>query len=79
MKILLRTLWYGIPCWLCSFRGHDELLEFEPGRMFLRCASCGHTTQGWEVGVAQSAPHFNRATERVQRSAQRFAREHQAA
>ena len=34
---------------VCGFHGHDTLLQFEHGRMFLRCASCGHETPGWEL------------------------------
>ena len=36
---------------LCGLSGHDRLLHFDQGRMFLRCASCGHETPGWEVGI----------------------------
>jgi hypothetical protein len=34
---------------VCGLHGHDALLQFEQGRMFLRCVSCGHETPGWEV------------------------------
>jgi hypothetical protein len=34
---------------VCGLHGHDTLLQFEQGRMFLRCVSCGHETPGWEV------------------------------
>jgi len=34
---------------MCGLHGHDTLLQFEQGRMFLRCVSCGHETPGWEV------------------------------
>jgi len=34
---------------VCGLHGHDTLLQFEHGRMFLRCVSCGHQTPGWEV------------------------------
>jgi len=34
---------------VCGLHGHDTLLQFEHGRMFLRCVSCGHETPGWEV------------------------------
>ncbi len=33
----------------CGMHGHDSLLQFERDRMFLRCASCGHETPGWEI------------------------------
>lgn len=34
---------------LCGLHGHDNLLQFERDRMFLRCVSCGHETPGWEL------------------------------
>lgn len=36
----------------CGLHGHDTLLQFEQDRMFLRCASCGHETPGWELNEA---------------------------
>ncbi|MPZ17245.1 MAG: hypothetical protein GEV06_04950 [Luteitalea sp.] len=33
--------------WLCGIQGHDALLHFEPNRVTLRCAACGHTSPGW--------------------------------
>lgn len=35
--------------WLCGLHGHDALLSYERGRIFLRCTSCGHETPGWEI------------------------------
>jgi hypothetical protein len=37
---------------VCGLHGHDSLLQFEQDRMFLRCASCGHETPGWELNEA---------------------------
>src|SRR6266540_6430952 len=34
---------------VCALHGHDTLLQFEQGRLFLRCVSCGHETPGWEL------------------------------
>ena len=34
---------------VCGLHGHDSLLQFDHGRMFLRCVSCGHETPGWET------------------------------
>ena len=34
---------------LCGMHGHDNLLQFERDRLFLRCVSCGHETPGWEL------------------------------
>lgn len=42
----------------CGLRGHDTLLQFEDARMFLRCASCGHESPGWELNAA--APTLTR-------------------
>ena len=33
----------------CGLGGHDMLLRFEPGRLSLRCHSCGQQTPGWEL------------------------------
>jgi len=40
---------------LCGLHGHDNLLQFEEYRVFLRCASCGHESPGWELGRARPA------------------------
>ena len=34
---------------LCSLHGHDPLLHFDRKRIYLRCASCGYETPGWEL------------------------------
>src|SRR3954469_2009198 len=33
----------------CGMHGHDNMLQFEQDRMFLRCASCGHESPGWDL------------------------------
>ena len=33
----------------CGLHGHDSMLQFEEDRMFLKCASCGHESPGWEL------------------------------
>jgi hypothetical protein len=33
----------------CGLTGHDEMLRFEPKRLSLQCARCGHQTPGWEI------------------------------
>ena len=33
----------------CARRGHDYLQHAEHGRLFLRCADCGHETDGWSI------------------------------
>lgn len=37
----------------CALGGHDRYLSWKAGRMFLRCASCGHETPGWRVEAEQ--------------------------
>jgi hypothetical protein len=41
---------------LCGLSGHDNLLQFQHDRMFLRCASCGHETRGWELNEVPPTP-----------------------
>jgi hypothetical protein len=33
----------------CGISGHDNLLQFEQDRMFLKCTSCGYESPGWEL------------------------------
>jgi hypothetical protein len=33
----------------CGLHGHDNLLQFQRDRMFLKCVSCGHESPGWEL------------------------------
>jgi hypothetical protein len=33
----------------CGMHGHDNLMQFERERMFLRCVSCGYESPGWEL------------------------------
>lgn len=35
---------------LCSIRGHDTILHYEPGRLSLRCLTCSYQTSGWNLG-----------------------------
>ena len=41
---------------LCGLHGHDSLLQYERNRIFLRCASCGHETPGWDLSRTPAAP-----------------------
>jgi hypothetical protein len=49
----VRSLWTratrSLQSAVCGLHGHDPLLQVEQGRMFLRCASCGHETPGWSM------------------------------
>ena len=47
---------------LCGLHGHDSLLQFQQDRMFLRCASCGHETPGWEVSEPKPVAARRHAT-----------------
>ena len=40
----------------CGLHGHDNLLQFEQDRMFLKCTSCGHESPGWEIAEAPPLP-----------------------
>jgi hypothetical protein len=40
---------------LCGLHGHDNLLQFQQDRMFLRCASCGRESPGWSLN--ETPPH----------------------
>ena len=40
--------------WVCALHGHDNLLQFSPDRLYVRCASCGHETAGWQM----DPPHY---------------------
>jgi hypothetical protein len=35
----------------CSFRGHEMVRCFEPGRLLLRCVHCGAETPGWTLAA----------------------------
>lgn len=34
---------------VCGVQGHDHMVQFDQGRMFLRCVSCGQESPGWDV------------------------------
>jgi hypothetical protein len=43
---------------VCGLHGHDPLLQFEQGRMFLRCSSCGFESPGWDTGERRPRLRF---------------------
>lgn len=51
---------------ICGLHGHDNLMQFGRGRMFLKCVSCGHESPGWTIrerppaDVAVAAEHKRR-------------------
>lgn len=36
-------------CWLTC--GHDYVLQFDPGRLFQVCTTCGYESRGWHWRV----------------------------
>jgi hypothetical protein len=39
---------------MCGLQGHDNLLQFERDRIFLKCATCGHESPGWALHETQA-------------------------
>jgi hypothetical protein len=33
----------------CGLQGHNHLLQFRRDRLYLKCASCGQESPGWEL------------------------------
>jgi hypothetical protein len=56
---------------MCGLHGHDPMLQFAEGRMFLRCTSCGHETPGWNTGERRPRPRFTGDATRHQLDAPR--------
>ena len=57
---------------VCALRGHEDYLQFERNRMYLRCISCGHESPGWAVGSRRPALRFE--TRRALKPAQELMR-----
>ena len=55
----LSRLWKRVQVALCSLHGHDPLLHFDQNRMYLRCASCGHETPGWDLDERRPRVRFH--------------------
>ncbi len=51
-------LWKRVRYALCSLHGHDPLLHFDNQRIYLRCASCGHETPGWDLDQRRPRMRF---------------------
>jgi hypothetical protein len=34
---------------LCGLRGHHHMMQFQQGRVFMRCLLCGNESSGWEL------------------------------
>ena len=51
---------------LCALHGHDNLLQFEQHRLFLKCVSCGHESPGWAVAETPPARKFRGDAKRHQ-------------
>ncbi|HUR34547.1 MAG TPA: hypothetical protein VM032_12180 [Vicinamibacterales bacterium] len=39
---------------VCGLHGHDSLMQFERGRLSLKCTSCGHESPGWDLRRQQA-------------------------
>ena len=50
----------------CGLHGHDNLLQFQQDRMYLKCFSCGHESPGWELD--QTPPTLVAAADNHQRA-----------
>ncbi len=55
----LSRLWKRVQFALCSLHGHDPLLHYDENRIYLRCASCGHETPGWELDQRRPRVRFH--------------------
>ena len=47
--------------WICALHGHDNLMQFGPDRLSVRCVTCGHETPGWRM----DPPHYRVRSERT--------------
>ena len=58
-----RGLWAraldGLQAAVCGLHGHEPLLQFVRGRIFLRCSSCGYQSPGWSTGDHRPRPRFS--------------------
>lgn len=54
---------------LCGLHGHDSLLQHQRNRIFLRCASCGYETRGWDLSRERATTVSVRADAHVTPSA----------
>jgi hypothetical protein len=52
-------LWKRVQFALCSLHGHEPLLHYDQNRIYLRCASCGHETPGWELDDRRPRVRFH--------------------
>lgn len=41
---------------VCGVQGHEQMVQFDRGRMFLRCVTCGHESPGWDVVGTMNLP-----------------------
>jgi hypothetical protein len=43
---------------ICLIRGHEDYLQFEPGRLYLQCISCGYESPGWTIDIQRPVLRF---------------------
>ena len=41
---------------VCGMHGHDSLLQFGRGRLYLKCVSCGHESPGCDIKSRATTP-----------------------
>ncbi len=56
---IFSRLWKRTQYLLCGLHGHDPMLHYDESRIYLRCASCGHETPGWELEQSRPRVRFN--------------------
>ncbi len=52
-------VWRRIQYALCSLHGHDPLLHYDQNRIYLRCASCGYESPGWDLDQRRPRVRFH--------------------
>jgi hypothetical protein len=57
----------------CGLHGHDNLMQFGRGRMYLKCVSCGHESPGWTIKERQATESPTSVTTRRRRFLPHFA------
>lgn len=62
---LFSRLWKRVQYMLCGLHGHDPMLHYDQSRIYLRCASCGYETPGWELEQSRPRIRFHGKVERA--------------
>lgn len=43
---------------ICAVRGHEDFLQFDKNRVYLRCVECGHESPGWTIETRRPVLRF---------------------